>query len=274
MACAFGRVGFRSSVSTITVTAAAEVHVSTPSAAVDWRISRPVAAEPGTGGGRGDDGFPMPSGPEFQATVGIGVFDGWARFPAGGGGAPEVVTGLSIVVGHEDVQSWSADTTRAGSVRWLDPPPAGWAAMCQVLFLPHIGGWSTCSPMWMRSWVASGPGRAMPCWSRPKQVVLDDRERAAVTVSGVGRSANRPRRWGRSDPEQWIVTPGGRWAPPCDLATTDRPGSPATVGSGRAIWRPRWRNGDDAVTGRHRDWCGCVPHTGLGGSLEIWFRQP
>jgi len=55
MACAFGRVGFRSSVWMITVTAAAEVHVSTPSAAVNWRISRPVAAEPGTDGVRGDD---------------------------------------------------------------------------------------------------------------------------------------------------------------------------------------------------------------------------
>jgi hypothetical protein len=246
LVCAFGRAGWRSSVWTITVTAAGEVYVNTPSAAVDWRISRPVPDEAGAGVVRGGDGFPMPAGPEYQVSIGGRVVDGRRRLPAAGDAASEVVTGLSIVVGHEDVQCWPSDATRVGSVRWLDPPPAGSVAMCQVLFLPHfdgqeyvltdvdavVGGFGTRS------------GDAVLVTSH--QVAVDDRERAAVASfrEWVGRQAGRDagmdriQRNGSSRPRVgehrrviWPRRTGGGHRQLWDLAVSagDREGDAATT---------------------------------------------
>jgi hypothetical protein len=138
VACAFGRVGFRSAIWTITVTPDADVAVTTDSRTAETRISGPESDH------RQDRLLPRqhdcrPPSADAYRTAERPLID--AHEPADVGGAPHITTKLAVLVLPEDVQSRPGDTAPDAGVHWSDPPPPGWAAMFQVLLLAGRSGW-------------------------------------------------------------------------------------------------------------------------------------
>ena len=182
VACAFGRVGFRSAIWTITVTPDADVAVTTDPRTAETRISRPESDL------RQDRLLPhqrdcrSPSANAYR-TAERPLIDGQ---PADVGGAPHITTKLAVLVLPEDVQSRPGDTAPDAGVHWSDPPPVGWAAMFQVLLLAGRSGWEYVLHDIDAIVAAFGTRTGDAVLITSQRTPLNDQEQAAVAAVRAG----------------------------------------------------------------------------------------